>query len=75
MSATDLESAEEKASPTTSIVFEASTQTPTNEICDSPLFTQKGYCLKTTGHSYQALTNIHRMRQHGQVLLKSTSSR
>lgn len=69
MSTTEPEGVEEKASPTTSIVFEASTQTPTNEVCDSPLFTQKGYCLKTTGHSHQALTNIHKMRQHGQVLV------
>lgn len=53
--------------PSTSVVFEASTQTPTNETCDSILHTQKGYCLKTTGHSYHALTNIHRMKQSGQV--------
>lgn len=53
--------------PSTSVVFEASTQTPTNETCDSLLYTQKGYCLKTSGHSYHALTNIHRMRQNGQV--------
>lgn len=51
----------------TNVVFEASTQTPTNEVCDSPLLTQKGYCFKTAGHSNQALTNIHRMREHGQV--------
>lgn len=50
-----------------SVVFEASTQTPTNETCDSILYTQKGYSLKTTGHSYHALTNIHRMKQTGQV--------
>lgn len=52
---------------TTSVVFEAATQTPTSEQCDSPLFTQKGYCLQTTGHSCHALTNIHKMRQHDQV--------
>lgn len=51
----------------TGVVFEAATQTPTSEHCDSPLFTQKGYCLKTTGHSNNALTNIQRMRQHDQV--------
>lgn len=50
-----------------SIVFEAATQTPTSEGLDSPLFTNKGYCLKTSGHSVQALGNIQRMRQHGQV--------
>ncbi|XP_030759639.1 kelch-like protein 17 isoform X1 [Sitophilus oryzae] len=50
-----------------SIVFEASTQTPTSEGLDSPLFTNKGYCLKTTGHSAQALGNIQRMRLHGQL--------
>lgn len=53
----------------TSIVFEAWTQTPTNETCDSILYTQKGYCLKTSGHSYHALTNILRMKQNGQVCM------
>ncbi|XP_066257660.1 kelch-like protein 17 [Euwallacea similis] len=55
------------ASGSSSIVFEASTQTPTSEGFDSPLFTNKGYCLKTTGHSTHALGNIQRMRQHGQL--------
>ncbi|XP_044764254.1 kelch-like protein 17 [Coccinella septempunctata] len=50
-----------------SVVFEASTQTPTNEQCDSPFFTQKGYCLNTADHSNHALNNIQRMRQHGQL--------
>lgn len=49
------------------VVFEASTQTPTAETCESPLFSPKGYCLKTNGHSYTALNNIHKMKQHGQV--------
>lgn len=57
----------EQAQETSNILFEASTQTPTNEQCDSPLFTHKGYCLKTTGHSTHALTNIYKMKQHGQV--------
>lgn len=56
--------------PSVGVVFEAATQTPTNEQCNSPLFTQKGYCLKTTGHSNQALNNIQKMRQHDQVKLK-----
>nr|CAI5856197.1 unnamed protein product [Callosobruchus analis] len=65
-------STEEKPSPastpsTSSVVFEASTQTPTNETCDSPLFSQKGYSLKTSGHSLHALTNIQKMRQSGQL--------
>lgn len=51
----------------TNIASEASTQTPTNEQCDSPMFTQKGHCLKTNGHSNLALSNIQKMRQHGQV--------
>lgn len=51
----------------TNILFEASTQTPTNEHCDSPLFTPKGYCLKTNDHSNHALTNIYKMKQLGQV--------
>lgn len=69
----EAEELEEKAtasapsSNTNSIVFEASTQTPTNEQCDSPLFSQKGYCLKTSGHSNSALINIHKMRQNDQV--------
>nr|XP_023017040.1 kelch-like protein 28 [Leptinotarsa decemlineata] len=63
----DPDTIEKRSSPVASIVFEASTQTPTNEIYDSPLFTTKGYCLKSSGHSNQALTNIHRMRQHGQL--------
>lgn len=50
-----------------SVVFEASTQTPTNETCDSPLFTQKGYCLNTKDHSVLALGNIYKMKEHGQV--------
>lgn len=50
------------------IVFEASTQTPTTETCESsPLFSQKAYYLKTDGHSFTALNNIHKMKQHGQV--------
>lgn len=50
------------------VVFEVSTQTPTTETCESsPLFSQKGYCLKTDGHSFTALNNIHKMKQHGQV--------
>nr|CAH7766922.1 unnamed protein product [Callosobruchus chinensis] len=65
-------STEEKPSPastpsTSSVVFEASTQTPTNETCNSPLFSQKGYSLKTSGHSHHALTNIQKMRQSGQL--------
>ncbi|CAH0549759.1 unnamed protein product [Brassicogethes aeneus] len=59
--------AEETSKPSgSSIVFEASTQTPTNEVCDSPLFTQKGYCLNTKDHSTLALNNIQKMREHGQ---------
>lgn len=63
----DSDPTEENTQSASNIVFEASTQTPTNEPCDSPMFTQKGYCLKTNGHSVQALTNMQRMRQHGQV--------
>ncbi|CAH1118683.1 unnamed protein product [Phaedon cochleariae] len=63
----ELDSSNEKSSPTNSIVFEASTQTPTNEIPCDILFNQKEYSLKTCGHSNQALTNIHRMRQHGHL--------
>ena len=58
-------------SPTTAqainVVFEASTQTPTNEDCESPLFTPKGYCLRTAEHSSSALSNIQKMKQQGQV--------
>lgn len=61
------EAGEVGASPGPGIVFEAATQTPTGEQCDSPLFTQRGYCLKTAGHSSSALTNIHKMRQNDQV--------
>lgn len=50
-----------------SIVFEASTQTPTTEVLDEPIFTSKACSLKKSGHSVSALENIHRMRQHGQV--------
>lgn len=64
----EVEESRGEASAPTSVVFEASTQTPTSEHCDSPMFTQKGYCLKTSGHSHLALSNIHKMRQHGQVL-------
>ncbi|EFA04963.1 kelch-like protein 17 isoform X1 [Tribolium castaneum] len=49
------------------VVFEASTQTPTNEDCESPLFTPKGYCLKTVEHSSLALGNIQKMKQQGQL--------
>ncbi|XP_056633615.1 kelch-like protein 17 isoform X1 [Diorhabda sublineata] len=63
----DPDTSEESPQASSNIVFEAATQTPTNELCDSPLFTQKGYCLKTSGHSVQALTNIHKMKQHGQL--------
>lgn len=50
------------------VVFEVSTQTPTTEMRESPLFTQRGYCLKTNGHSHTALNNIHKMKQHGHVI-------
>ncbi|KAK4877917.1 hypothetical protein RN001_010423 [Aquatica leii] len=54
--------------PTSSVVFEASTQTPTSENCDSPLVSPKGnYSLTTSDHSNNALTNIYKMRQHGQL--------
>lgn len=52
---------------TNNIVFEAATQTPTSEQCDSPMFSQRGYCLKTSGHSNNALINIHKMRHNDQV--------
>jgi hypothetical protein len=55
------------SAPTVNVVFEASTQTPTNEDCESPLFTQKGYCLKTAEHSHNALSNIQKMKHQGQV--------
>ncbi|XP_025834257.1 kelch-like protein 17 [Agrilus planipennis] len=61
---------EELTLPTTnpSIVFEASTQTPTNETCDSPIMTAKGhFCFSTSEHSTNALTLIHKMRQRGQL--------
>lgn len=69
----EAEEVEEKTTPPTpatnnnNIVFEAATQTPTNEQCDSPMFSQRGYCLKTSGHSNNALINIHKMRQNDQV--------
>lgn len=56
-----------QAQSPSSVLFEASTQTPTDEQCDSPLFTQKGYVLKTNNHSTTALVNIHKMRQNEQV--------
>ncbi|GJQ83409.1 hypothetical protein Trydic_g14191 [Trypoxylus dichotomus] len=55
------------ATSSTNVVFEASTQTPTNEHCDSPLFTPRGYCLRTNDHSNHALMNIYKMKQHGQL--------
>lgn len=58
---------ESSTSTNPNVVFEASTQTPTTETCESPLFSPKGYCLKTDGHSHTALNNIHKMKQHGQV--------
>lgn len=64
----DLQLPSASSTSTTGIVFEASTQTPTSENCDSPLITQKGhYSLTTSDHSNNALTNIYKMRQHGQV--------
>lgn len=51
------------------VVFEASTQTPTSEECASPLFTPKGYCLKTAEHSSNALSNIQKMKYQGQVCI------
>ena len=56
-----------QTSVTAGTLFEASTQTPTSEQCDSPLFTEKGYCLKTAGHSNSALRNMYKMKQNGQV--------
>ncbi|XP_065168992.1 kelch-like protein 17 [Atheta coriaria] len=56
-----------QAQSPSSVLFEASTQTPTDEQCDSPLFTQKGYVLKTNNHSTTALVNIHKMRQNEQL--------
>ncbi|KAF5283994.1 hypothetical protein FQR65_LT13628 [Abscondita terminalis] len=54
--------------PTSGVVFEASTQTPTSENCDSPLVSPKGnFSLTTSDHSNNALTNIYKMRQHGQL--------
>ncbi|CAH1380709.1 kelch-like protein 17 [Tenebrio molitor] len=55
------------SAPPVNVVFEASTQTPTNEDCESPLFTQKGYCLKTAEHSHNALSNIQKMKHQGQL--------
>ncbi|XP_050302489.1 kelch-like protein 17 [Anthonomus grandis grandis] len=55
------------ASGGSSIVFEASTQTPTSEALDSPLFSTKGYSLRNASHSVHTLGNIQRMRQHGQL--------
>lgn len=66
----DCDDAQEPSTSSTNVVFEASTQTPTTETCDSPLFSQQGYCLKTDGHSNNALNNIHKMKQHGQVKAK-----
>ncbi|CAG9861996.1 unnamed protein product [Phyllotreta striolata] len=63
----DSEAPETTSQLTASVVFEASTQTPTNELCDSPMFNQRGYCLKTAGHSAQTLMNIQKMREHGQL--------
>lgn len=51
----------------TNVVFEASTQTPTNEECTSPIYSQKGHLHKSSNHCENALTNIHKMRQTQQV--------
>lgn len=71
MSSESSEEVDEKpsvpSSSTNNIVFEAATQTPTSEQCDSPMFSQRGYCLRTSGHSSNALVNIHKMRQNDQV--------
>lgn len=67
----DCDDIQEASISSTNVVFEASTQTPTTETCDSPLFSQQRYCLKTDGHSYNALNNIHKMQQHGQVKTKT----
>lgn len=50
------------------VVFEASTQTPTNEESDSPVFAQKGQLHKSVNHCETALTNIYKMRQNRQVI-------
>lgn len=55
------------------LVFEASTQTPTNEECASPLFSPKGYHLKTTEHPIHALGNIQKMRHQGEVSFNAFS--
>lgn len=50
------------------VVLEASTQTPTNEDSDSPVFTKNGQMHKSANHYETALSNIYKMRQTKQVI-------